>query len=387
MEAGQGHIRGATELINIREFIQKWDSSVIPGISEADKVYTPMRDVLARELEVERQTIAELESVCNANNLLCGEEKTDISMLSCIPESVDLVSVRMQKRELERREADKIYKTTVLRRLKYSSLDEKNSSALYHDRKPREDLGEYEMDLPNVIINIRVYPPFKFLKMQNAHNKIMPDLNFNVLGTQKLSDLRDKISCVNDLAIAHDLSDNPDNEFMPYAKDVYKSGFFYIEGVFYNDMRYPECQDYGSSIMQWASQPGRKIGEMRTEKMEESLFLNLNVRLGQPYCYMHQGDCEHLIIFTDIRLLNPDDSLDIREYPRLMKKKRVTRTLCRACMMHSARWIVYNSEHAPENPCFFCDQCFKSFHYDEHGKKIGNIKAYKYFDQSAAINL
>lgn len=46
----------------------------------------------------------------------------------------------------------------------------------------------------------------------------MPDLNFNVLGTQKLSDLRDKISCVNDLAIAHDLSDNPDNEFMPYAK-------------------------------------------------------------------------------------------------------------------------------------------------------------------------
>ena len=58
MEAGQGHIRGATELINIREFIQKWDSSVIPGISEADKVYTPMRDVLARELEVERQTIA-----------------------------------------------------------------------------------------------------------------------------------------------------------------------------------------------------------------------------------------------------------------------------------------------------------------------------------------
>ncbi|VDH97250.1 Hypothetical predicted protein, partial [Mytilus galloprovincialis] len=93
MEAGQGHIRGATELINIREFIQKWDSTVIPGISETDKKYTPMRDVLAQELEVERQTIAELESVCNANNLLCGEEKTDISMLSCIQESVDLVSV------------------------------------------------------------------------------------------------------------------------------------------------------------------------------------------------------------------------------------------------------------------------------------------------------
>ena len=51
------------------------------------------------------------------------------------------------------------------------------------------------------------------------------------------------------------------------------------------------------------------------------------------------------------------------------------------------RWIVYNSDNAPENPCFFCDQCFKAFHYDEHNRKIGNFKAYKYFDQSAAINL
>ena len=30
----------------------------------------------------------------------------------------------------------------------------------------------------------------------------------------------------------------------PYAKEQYKSGFFYIEGCFYNDMRWPECIDY-----------------------------------------------------------------------------------------------------------------------------------------------
>jgi hypothetical protein len=52
---------------------------------------------------------------------------------------------------------------------------------------------------------------------------LCPDLRFNVLGTQKLSDLRDKISCVNDLAIAHDLSECPENEDLPYAKVEYNS--------------------------------------------------------------------------------------------------------------------------------------------------------------------
>jgi len=57
-------------------------------------------------------------------------------------------------------------------------------------------------------------------------------------------------------------------------------------------------------------------------------------------------------------------------------------------IMSIYRWIVYNSENAPENPCFFCDQCHKSLQYDQNGQKIGNFKAYKYFDQSAAaINL
>ena len=30
----------------------------------------------------------------------------------------------------------------------------------------------------------------------------------------------------------------------PMAKEVYKSGFFYIEGCFYNDLRWPDCIDY-----------------------------------------------------------------------------------------------------------------------------------------------
>ena len=40
----------------------------------------------------------------------------------------------------------------------------------------------------------------------------------------------------------------------PMAKEVYKSGFFYIEGCFYNDMRWPECIDYRYLLSQIVSQ-------------------------------------------------------------------------------------------------------------------------------------
>ena len=48
--------------------------------------------------------------------------------------------------------------------------------------------------------------------------QVVPDMKFNVLGTQNLTDLRDQINCVNDLAVGHDLSENPDNDKLPYAK-------------------------------------------------------------------------------------------------------------------------------------------------------------------------
>jgi snRNA-activating protein complex subunit 3 len=41
-----------------------------------------------------------------------------------------------------------------------------------------------------------------------------------------------------------------------------------------------------------------------TKKMEDTTFLDLTIKLGKPYLYMHQGDCQHLLIFTDVRYVN-----------------------------------------------------------------------------------
>jgi len=36
-------------------------------------------------------------------------------------------------------------------------------------------------------------------------------------------------------------------------------------------------------------------------KMEDTRLENLTVKVGFPYLYCHQGDCEHLVIITDVR--------------------------------------------------------------------------------------
>lgn len=35
--------------------------------------------------------------------------------------------------------------------------------------------------------------------------------------------------------------------------------------------------------------------------MSEVTFEELSVRLGYPYLYCHHGNCEHVIVFHDIR--------------------------------------------------------------------------------------
>ena len=59
---------------------------------------------------------------------------------------------------------------------------------------------------------------------------------------------------------------------------------------------------YCRPILKWAREQNHESHrDFRTAKMEDTKFLDLNVQLGVPYLYQHQGNCEHIIIFTDIR--------------------------------------------------------------------------------------
>lgn len=154
-----------------------------------------------------------------------------------------------------------------------------------------------------------------------------------------------------------------------------------MEGVFYNDTRYPECQDISAIIIEWAK--AHNFPSYSQAKMQDTRFVDMKVKVGFPYLYCHQGDCEHLVIITDIRLTHANDCLDKKLYPLLTNKFRVVTQKCAVCHLYIGRWVTTNDRFAPSDPCLFCDLCFRMLHYDTEGKKRGDFQAYPYVDRGA----
>lgn len=54
-----------------------------------------------------------------------------------------------------------------------------------------------------------------------------------------------------------------------------------------------------SEIINFLKERGLDI--LDSKKMEETQFSDLNIKLGYPYLYTHIGNCEHLVIFLNIK--------------------------------------------------------------------------------------
>lgn len=120
--------------------------------------------------------------------------------------------------------------------------------------------------------------------------------------------------------------------------------------------------------------------------MEECCFDDLNFRLGQPYLYVHQGDCEHMVIFTDIRLFSPQGDCPLKAtYPLLLKTRHRVSTSCFMCKLKTAKWMVFGNDRLPDEPFLFCQECMLQFNYTKDGQKIGQFSAYSFLDESALL--
>lgn len=76
---------------------------------------------------------------------------------------------------------------------------------------------------------------------------------------------------------------------------------FYFGNNFYIDTREAACKDYSESIREYGEKNGIVFGETRS--MEQSFFIDLQLKLGHPYVYRHQGICEHIIVFKNARFV------------------------------------------------------------------------------------
>ncbi|KAJ2850957.1 hypothetical protein IWW36_001481 [Coemansia brasiliensis] len=199
-----------------------------------------------------------------------------------------------------------------------------------------------------------------------------------VLGSQSLTVLRDAFYCLSDFLV----SDHDDQNENTKDRKV-SSSYFFIEKTFYNDMRSPSATDYSRVIMEWANDPDRQeknphLHGLQSRLMDGARFLDLSIRLRQPYIFMHQGDCEHVMMFTDLRLLGPQDDQNVEAYPKQIFRTRHMRHKCRMCSAYPAQYVTKNDFHSGMSPCYFCEKCYTPFHFDTEGNKLLDHDVFPY---------
>ncbi|CAB1460055.1 unnamed protein product [Pleuronectes platessa] len=357
-----------TKPFHIGGFRSEWLSRLTPD----DYSYQPEEEDtfdanFAKEHGVSAETMAELKSVCSIDSLRCHpeDEQPDPEV---VPPNPTLQTLIERKKKQDYKASRKITKNR-------HDLYANELERLTYGMKPEavdDILPEGE-----VILTVNVYYPASYDKF----NYVRPHMTLLMTGSHSLAEFRDAICCVSDLQVCGEFSNTPNIAPDFISKDHYKSAFFYFEGVFYNDMRYPECQDISMTTIEWAK--SHNFPSYSQAKMEDTRFMDLNVKVGFPYLYCHQGDCEHLVIITDVRLTHKNDCLDKELYPLLTHKHRVATQKCSVCHIFIGRWFTTNDEFAPSHPCLFCDKCFRTLHYNEDGYKLGDFLAYPYVDRGA----
>ncbi|XP_035516219.1 snRNA-activating protein complex subunit 3 [Morone saxatilis] len=357
-----------TKPFHIGSFRNEWLNRLKPSNYSFQREDEDAFDAkFAKDMGIGAETLAELKTICSLDSLRCHPEDQEPDT-DVVPPDPTLQTLIQRKKRQD-------YKSS----LKLS----KNRHDLYADELERLTFGrrpEAVADMipeGEIILTINVYYPAIIEKF----NYVRPHMTVLMTGSHSLAELRDAICCVSDLQVCGEFSNTPDMAPDFISKDHYKSAFFFFEGVFYNDMRFPECQDISMTTIEWTK--AYNFPPYRQAKMEDTRFEDLTVKVGFPYLYCHQGDCEHLVIITDVRLTHKNDCLDKKLYPLLTHKHRVATQKCSVCHVYIGRWFTTNDQFAPSDPCLFCDKCFRMLHYDAQGNKLGDFLAYPYVDRGA----
>ncbi|XP_013192016.1 uncharacterized protein LOC106136115 [Amyelois transitella] len=336
------------------------------------------------EAEFER-----LAAYCSPDNLRTGRELTmltnspgqgfypsEMEKISKNTEDFTTSHERSIVRKLKLR-VEKDTKNLYSKRYKYRGIRMISLGNDVEDNTPVVTLGEPLTPGKELLFFIRWYRPFSYNpkdKSQYRTRHSVFSCNIVMLGRHRLTLLRDRVVCPNDVDMRLDVSARPDEIPCSSAKEMFPSGFLFINNVFYVDSR-AGCRDYTEPIRRWAKSRG--LGDFPVKDASQVRLDQLTVKLGHPEVYVHQGNCEHLFTISEIRLLNTSDPLKFGSYPCHTALSQNQTIYCTTCAEFGAKWIVVGCSRVPFDPAFFCEKCFKLYLYKD-GKKIGNFKAYLY---------
>lgn len=197
-----------------------------------------------------------------------------------------------------------------------------------------------------------------------------------------------------------------EDEIMKKAGQYDSSGYFLIEDVFCNDMREPSSVDYSKTILDWlenskndalekwefisagelrqkhkallGSENKQQLPRFKSVHMKTTRFCDLRFRLGAGYLYCHQGDCKHLIVIRDMRLVHPEDVQNRLAYPIISHQPKFIFKKCSVCKIYRAEKVTVDDKWTSENPCYFCDICYYMLHYVNGSLLYSDFSVYDY---------
>lgn len=242
-----------------------------------------------------------------------------------------------------------------------------------------KELDDYELE-----VTVRFYRPpraaHRGYKVERPHFAE----EFLCLGSNYLTELRDKISCICNARRFVDVSEDPESPLPVLQTDP---GYFFINNTFYNDTRNPNNCDYSQTVVNWAKQAqGVQAEQFKCASMEATRFVDLTVSLGAPLQYLHHGNCEHLFVFSQVEVLLPfSKRLNRNMYPSLRAFNSFNRRTCYMCGQRPYHFIVEQSRRQLHDPSYLCRSCFYSFNYVD-GQKVGQFNAYRIYDVSEHLD-
>ncbi|RHZ80572.1 hypothetical protein Glove_134g246 [Diversispora epigaea] len=230
------------------------------------------------------------------------------------------------------------------------------------------------VNTPEVILSVAFYN-------QNKPSTRMQE--FLVLGNQPLTALRDAFYCLRDFYKVTPWEKPTQNSIVNSTEKKTSSSYFFIEKVFYNDLRDPRAIDYSKNVIDWVKENDRYkqrgLGLYTYKKMENVKFNELSIRLNHPYLFVHQGNCQHAIIFRDLRIMQSYDDPDASAYPKAIFKGKINRHKCRMCMQRPTLLVTINDFLSGESPAYFCDRCYYQFHYNSKNELLyDNFQVFHY---------
>ncbi|KPI97053.1 snRNA-activating protein complex subunit 3 [Papilio xuthus] len=336
-----------------------------------------IRDYVGGGLSEEE--FGKLAKYCSPNHLRTGKElimDTNLPAFGFLPPKKDdkvceegnqLNIVKKFKLRVEKDKTNlyvKKLKYRGMRLLPLTTEDEDNDEINGTPLEPGKD----------ILYRVRFYRPFMCGKERNNSRHSVFTCDVVVSGQSRLSALRERIVCANDVDVRVDVSANPTELPQTTAKELFPSGFMFINNVFYVDEREGRV-DYTEPIRLWAQR--RAMGDFPKVDMHQVRLQDLVIRLGHPEVYIHQGNCEHLFTFSEVRLVGPAELVMAEQLPRHTAVLQHQTVYCTTCAEFGAKWVVVGCPRVPFDPAFFCDTCFMLYLYID-GKKIGDFKAYSY---------